>query len=319
MHPTSIIKLNLFGDEYTPKFADLYHARLAIKHGDYESARTMLDGKLEPYLKDEKNAEALSDALKIVINIVYGLTSAKFDNPFRDIRNRDNIVAKRGALFMIKLKAFVQEQDTVVHIKTDSIKIPNATEEIVDAIQMFGEEYGYTFEHEAIFDRFCLVNDAVYIAKYGWAAKPKLIGTWSAVGTQFQQPYVYKTLFSREEIEFDDICETKQVTKGVMYLDFDAETKPMFLAGKMHHVGRTGRFVPVKENCGGGILYRVSDGKLYAVTGTKGYFWKEAEQVAMHGEDLAMANEVDFDIFREASQGCIKAIEQFCPIEEFVD
>ena len=30
----------------------------------------------------------------------------------------------------------------------------------------FGERYGYTFEHEATYDRMCLVNDAVYIAKY---------------------------------------------------------------------------------------------------------------------------------------------------------
>ena len=52
----------------------------------------------------------LAYALKIAINIVYGLTSAKFDNPFRDIRNKDNIVAKRGALFMIELKHALQER-----------------------------------------------------------------------------------------------------------------------------------------------------------------------------------------------------------------
>jgi hypothetical protein len=35
---------------------------------------------------------------------VYGLTSAHFPNMFKDNRNVDNIVAKRGALFMIDLK-----------------------------------------------------------------------------------------------------------------------------------------------------------------------------------------------------------------------
>ena len=43
-----------------------------------------------------------ANALKI--NSVYGLTSASFNNAFRDPRNKDNIVAKRGALFMINLK-----------------------------------------------------------------------------------------------------------------------------------------------------------------------------------------------------------------------
>lgn len=63
-------------------------------------------------------------ALKIPINSVYGMTSARFDNKFKDPRNIDNIVAKRGSLFMIDLKHFVQEQGFVVaHIKTDSIKI----------------------------------------------------------------------------------------------------------------------------------------------------------------------------------------------------
>src|SRR5690606_39686443 len=105
MHPTSIEQLDLFG-EYTKNFSDLKAARLAIKHGDYESAKKMLGGKLARHLTDEEQAEALSYALKIVINIVYGLTSAKFDNSFRDPRNIDNIVAKRGALFMVDLKHY---------------------------------------------------------------------------------------------------------------------------------------------------------------------------------------------------------------------
>ena len=71
---------------------------------DFEKAKTMLNGALAKYLSDETLASDLSQALKIAINSVYGLTSAGFDNPFRDIRNVDNIVAKRGALFMINLK-----------------------------------------------------------------------------------------------------------------------------------------------------------------------------------------------------------------------
>lgn len=168
MHPTSIVQLNLFGEEYTSKFAALKDARVAIKNGDYKSASKMMNGRLEPYLHDQSEAKDLAYALKIVINTVYGLTSARFENPFKDLRNKDNIVAKRGALFMIDLKHACQEKGLqVVHIKTDSIKIPGATQEDIDEIIAFGSKYGYDFELEEVYDKFCLVNDAVYIARSG--------------------------------------------------------------------------------------------------------------------------------------------------------
>lgn len=219
MHPTSLICENLFGDHYTKRFAELKEARLAIKHEDWDKAETLMDGKLKPYVEKCKSGDIkhsdLAYALKIVINSVYGLTSAKFDNPFRDPRNVDNIVAKRGALFMVNLKHEVQKQGfTVAHIKTDSIKIPNATPEIIQFVMDYGKAYGYDFEHEATYEKMCLVNDAVYIAKYANTGK------WTATGTQFQVPYVFKTLFSREPIKFSDLCETKSVTSA-LYLDFN--------------------------------------------------------------------------------------------------
>ena len=126
MHPSSIVAEELFGPEYTQRFKDILNARLAIKHKDFEQAREMLGGALAKYLTDEETAGDLAQALKIAINSVYGLTSASFENPFRDARNKDNIVAKRGALFMINLKHEVQNRGfTVAHIKTDSIKIPD--------------------------------------------------------------------------------------------------------------------------------------------------------------------------------------------------
>jgi energy-coupling factor transporter ATP-binding protein EcfA2 len=313
MHPTSISCLNLFGDEYTRIFAELTRARLCIKHQDYDAARGLLGGRLGPYLIDVDNAKGLADALKIVINIVYGLTSAKFDNPFRDIRNVDNIVAKRGALFMIDLKHFVQQMGhQVAHIKTDSIKIPDASPEIIQAVKDFGQMHGYTFEHEATYKDFCLVNDAVYVARKSTEGASH----WTAVGAQFQHSFVLKTLFETDQpIVFDDYCETKQVSQGAMYLDFDA-TRPMIsvdVPSTMQFVGRTGRFVPVKEDCGGGILYRVKDGKPYAVTGTKGYFWLEAENAKVHGIDC-----VDMDYFERLVDDARKTIEKFGNFEEFV-
>lgn len=301
MHPTSLIHLNMFGD-YTKNFAGLMDARLAIKHGDYDTARGMLDGKLAPYLKDETAAKALSDALKIIINIVYGLTSATFDSPFRDKRNKDNIAAKRGALFMIELKRYVQELGyKVVHIKTDSIKIANADEHIIDEIFNFGQKYGYTFEHESTYEKFCLVNDAVYVAKTGGND-----GTWSATGAQFKVPYVFKTLFDGEPILPQDLAETKQVAKGHMYLHF--ESGP-------HFVGRTGRFIPVSEASGvGGKLMRHNDGKEYAVTGTKGYFWVESDAAKARNMDL----EIDISYFEKLVEEAKATIEKFGSFEELV-
>ena len=303
MHPTSMIHLNMFGDRYTKNFKGLMDARLAIKHRDYTSARTMLDGKLEPYLKDESSAKALSYALKIVINTVYGLTSATFDSPFKDKRNKDNIAAKRGALFMIDLKNAVQELGyTVVHIKTDSIKIANADDEIIDMVFNFGEKYGYTFEHESTYQKFCLVNDAVYIAKVKTGDDEK----WTATGTQFKVPYVFKTLFDGEPILRQDLAETKQVSKGHMVLKFPSGP---------HFVGRTGRFVPVTESSGvGGTLVRVFDGKEYAVAGTKGYLWVESEMANRMGQEL----KIDMSYFEKLAADAKAAIEKFGSFEEFV-
>ena len=236
MHPSSIVAEQLFGPVYTQRFHDILNARIAIKHGDFDTARKLLDGKLAPFLKDEGVAKDLAQALKIAINSVYGLTSARFDNPFRDKRNIDNIVAKRGALFMVNLKHEVQARGfTVAHIKTDSIKIPNATPDIIRFVTEYGKLYGYNFEHEATYNRMCLVNDAVYIARYAdaeWCQArygylPSDIGKhggeWTATGAQFQQPYVFKTLFSGDPVEFGDLCENKNVTGGAIYLDMNEQ------------------------------------------------------------------------------------------------
>ena len=218
MHPSSIVAEELFGPEYTKRFNDILQTRIAIKHKEFDKAKKMLNGALAKYLTDEAAASDLAQALKIAINSVYGLTSASFDHPFRDNRNKDNIVAKRGALFMVNLKHEVQRRGFIVaHIKTDSIKIPDATPEIIQFVMDYGKQYGYNFEHEATYDRMCLVNDAVYIAKY---KDGKHAGEWTATGTQFQVPYVFKKLFSKESIEFEDMCETKSVTSA-LYLDMN--------------------------------------------------------------------------------------------------
>ena len=345
MHPHSAIAECLFGPEYTERFRDIVEGRVSIKHEDWDAVNKMLDGKLTPYVQKVINGELtskqLANALKTAINSVYGLTSANFDNPFRDIRNKDNIVAKRGALFMIDLKEEVQKRGfTVAHIKTDSIKIPDATPEIIQFVMDFGEKYGYTFEHEATYDRMCLVNDAVYIAKYK-------DGEWTATGTQFQIPYVFKTLFSKELIEFDDMCETKSVTSS-LYLDMNenlpdvtAEEKQVDKYNQMlkkgqisegeyntevtalkkiietghdyRFIGKVGNFCPILPGKGGGLLVREKDGKYYAATGSKGYRWLESEMIRGTNEAF-----IDRRYYDELVNEAIKTIEQYGDFEMFV-
>ena len=239
LHPHSAIALNYFG-EYTPRFKEILDARIAIKNGDYDAARKMFDGKLEKYLTDSSLADQLAQALKIVINSVYGLTSATFENPFYDPRNRNNIVALRGALFMKTLQdEVVVKGFTVAHIKTDSIKIPNATPEIIQFCMDFAHKYGYNFEHEATYDRMCLIDKAQYIAAYkkpeecealyGYSPKDnkkhfkKHDHPWTSTGAEFQHPYIFKTLFSGEPITFDDYCETNSVQNAAIYLDMNEQ------------------------------------------------------------------------------------------------
>lgn len=234
MHPSSIEALNLFGDVYTKNFSDLKAFRINVKHADWDSAKNAMNGALAKFIDEiiaNEQGDKLASALKIVINSVYGLTSAKFDNVFRDPRNIDNIVAKRGALFMCQLKHELLDMGAkVIHIKTDSIKVVDPTPEIEEYIINRGKEYGYIFEVESVYEKICLVNDAVYIAKRSkedvdWQKELKddpNATPWSATGTQFAVPYVFKTCFSHEKLEFSDFCETKRV-ESCMYLDMNED------------------------------------------------------------------------------------------------
>lgn len=332
MHPTSMITECLFGPKYTKRFKDLKDARVAIKHNDNEALKTMLDGMLFEILKEGTySTKALGGALKTPINSAYGLTSASFNNPFRDIRNKDNIVAKRGALFMIDLMNEVQSRGfTVAHIKTDSIKIPNATPEIIKFVMDFGREYGYEFEHEATYKKMCLVNNAVYIAKfmteeecierYGYAPGEckEEGGHWTATGTQFQVPYVFKKLFSKEPIEFSDLCETKSVT-SLMYLNMDTSIPNESVNSEsMHFVGKVGSFCPMKEGSGGYLLREAIDKntneKKYGfVVGTKGYYWLESDMV----KELNKQEYIDRSYYENMVNEAVEAIEKYVDFEWF--
>ena len=199
----------------------------------------------------------------------------------------------------------------------------------------------------------CLVNDAVYIAKYD-------NGKWTATGTQFQVPYVFKTLFSKEPIEFKDLCETKSVSTA-LYLDMnegltvqtaaekeladrikagmtEANDKYAFVNGEFEGVtnedlediitkghkyvfiGRVGQFCPIKPGCGGGVLLRENTDKktgrtTYAAAGgTKGYRWLESEMV----QELHKEDDIDRRYYNKLVDDAVSAISQYGDFEGFI-
>lgn len=318
MHGASIVALNKFG-KHTKNFIELREARMAIKAHDFDKARKMLGGKLAKYLTNEEEADALQNAIKLILNSSYGIAAATFKNPLADPRDRNNIIALRGALFMRTLQDEIETWGShIVSIKTDSCKIPNATPEIISKVIEFGEMYGYEFEHECTYERMCLVNDAVYIAKYdecGVRNKGgKHAGKWTATGAQFQHPYVFKELFSKEPIIFKDMCEVKSVSKGDgLYLDMNEGLPEGEHSYKF--VGRVGEFCPIISGAGGGELMRKSGDKYASATGTKGYRWLESGVV----KELGIEDKVDKNYYRALCDAAIENISKYGDFDEFVN
>lgn len=284
-HPNSLININHFGP-YTKNFKQIVDARVAVKNRDFELAGTFFNGALKPYLTEEK-AEALAYALKIAINIVYGMTSAPFDNIFKDPKNKDNVVAKRGALFMIEVQLQLQAAGAkVVHVKTDSVKVVNPTDEHRQIIKDLGEQFGYDFDHEATYEKMALVNDAVYVAKVGWNIKPHKIGIWEAIGAQFKEPYVYKKLFSKEELFDEDFVTIKNAKVGQIYINdqFVGKVATIYASVTGYDVMR----VDAEKN------------KTSFVTGTKNRKWRQSEE-------FLGVKDIDMDYYDDL---CRKAIDK---------
>ena len=254
---------------------------------------------------------------------------------------------------MVDLVNAVEEAGyNVFHVKTDSLKVENPDKWIADFIYMFGKRYGYTFEVEHDFEKICLVNDAVYIGKLS-ENDPEDPGKWIATGAQFAVPYVFKTLFSHEPLEFSDFCETKNVTSGQIFIDCneglpdvsmwellkelrikekvkvgtvkftkkqielleqfvdvtDEEIDNNIAKGHNYQfVGKVGLFCPVKDGCGGGTLYRKdASGKYFAVTGSKGYKWLEADYV----KAFDLTDKIDYSYYEKLVDEARNSIEKY--------
>ena len=242
LHPHSIVELNKLG-EYTQNYKDLLDARVYIKHKEYDKVKDLFGGRLSKYLESKEEAKALSKALKLPLNAFFGISFASFPNPARDSRDINNIIALRGALFMKTLFDEVESRGFhIIHVKTDSIKVPEADIDIIRFIQSFAKKYGYEMEHEATYERMCLIDKAQYIAsymqpeecvkRYGYTPEENVDYisengyTWTATGDEFKRPFIFKAMFSGEPYEFDDMCITNTVKDAAIYLDMNENLKP---------------------------------------------------------------------------------------------
>jgi hypothetical protein len=151
----------------------------------------------------------------------------------------------------------------------------------------------------------------VYIARYSEDELNDHPGEWTATGTQFQVPYVFKTLFSREPIRFEDLTETKSCTTA-LYLDMNENLSK----GEHNYifVGKCGAFCPIREGCGGGVLVRQNGEKFDSANGAKGYRWKEYEVV----RDLGLGDQVDRSYYDKRTEAAKAEIEKYIPYELFV-
>jgi soluble cytochrome b562 len=213
----------------------------------------------------------------------------------------------------------------------------------------FGKRYGYNFEYEANYNKICLVNKAVYIARYSddIDINGENAGKWTATGAQFQHPYVFKKLFSKEPIEFNDMCETKNVSTA-LYLDMNEdlpdvseyeseleklqrqlkdprsklnkagdieaakarieELKELIKPGHNYvFVGRTGSFCPMKDGSGGGVLVRENKDKFDSAPNSSGTRWMEAEMVKTLGKE----KDINTDYFDKLCDAAIDDISKY--------
>jgi hypothetical protein len=178
---------------------------------------------------------------------------------------------------------------TVAHIKTDSIKIPNATQEIIDFVMEYGKSYGYTFEHEDTYRRLALVNKSTYICQ-------DMDGEWHATGAQFQDPYVFKTLFSKESLTKEDFFVTKEVKNA-----------SVFIGEKF-----IGRLAEVYASMSGEEMFRVADEKKGSISGTKGYKWKLSKKWSGH-------KDLDMSYYQELLEKAIEAIVKIGDVSIMLD
>ena len=170
---------------------------------------------------------------------------------------------------------------------------------------------------------------------------------WTATGKQFAVPYVFKTLFSKEPIKFEDLCETFSV-KSALYLDMNEKLPDVseyekefekleskYKKGQLsdttfesecarlndkiaeghdyRFVGKVGQFTPIKAGEGGGVLVRKQGEKYYAAANSTGYRWVESDMI----KDPENHDKIDLSFYRNMVDKMLAEINQYGDAEWF--
>ena len=146
---------------------------------------------------------------------------------------------------------------------------------------------------------------------------------------------MFKTLFSKEAIEFSDLCETKSTTTA-LYLDMNEKNEENH---DYRFVGKVGSFCPIKPGCGGGLLYRQKSDDQYNnqldswrkaieagkkkeepskfafVGGAKDYRWLEAEVV----EQNKKFDDIDKSYYNRLVDEAIDTIAKYGDVHAFIN
>lgn len=324
MHPHSERAMKNWGPIVDERFGALLEGRLAVKHikryGDesFNSAISYMND-LKPGLGDslsdrlkgldgddfKRITKSISNALKTAINSCYGLTAAKFDNKLRIPDNWDNVIAKRGALFMIQLKQRLWDMGvTVVHVSVDSIKVSGITEDQKNYILNFAKQFGYNFEIEAHFKKLCLLDDTNYLALQDQADEEPIEPKWVITGSVFDIPVFKKMYLDPQPITVKDYAMVIASSKGALYFRYDD--------GRLKFIGRVGEFIPVKT--GGHDLLHIDKvaGREGFASGTKGYKMLESIEVSS-------LDDVDTTLALKKTNDVLQKIDIYCDHELFLD
>lgn len=79
-------------------------------------------------------------------------------------------------------------------------------------------------------------------------------------------------------------------------------------------VGRVGQFTPIQSGHGGGVLYRINEGKNYAASGSTGYRWLESEVV----KNLGRKDYIDYRFYDKLADDAVEVISKYGDFEWFV-
>ena len=217
MYVTTFINTGYFGD-FTERIKQLRDVRLALKRKDLPEVHRLYKEFGEFITNEHIDFKLASDMLKLCLNSLYGLSSANFDNFMKLEQNDTNLIANLGNIMMNELYRICTEEKgwTVVHIKTDGIKIVNCTEEMINFCIEFAKSWGYNFSIDEKYKEFLIIDKANYI---GVTEEGKISSRGELFNNNWLKSYI-KNDFNR-----DTASIILQVKKGVIINHTQNNTK----------------------------------------------------------------------------------------------